>query len=49
MIKNMVKELLNGQMEENILVNGAKENNTVKEFTSKKEKRDSVFGKWVRE
>lgn len=49
MIKSMVKELLNGQMEENILVNGAKENNTVKEFTSKKEKRDSVFGKWVRE
>lgn len=49
MIKNTVKELLNGQMEENILGNGAKENNTVKEFTSKKERRDSVFGKWVRE
>ena len=46
-IKNTVMVLLNGQMVENILVTGFKENNMEKVFTLKKVKRDKVFGKWV--
>jgi hypothetical protein len=46
-IRNMVMVPLNGQMVENILVTGFKENNMEKVFTLKKVKRDKVFGKWV--
>ena len=49
MIKSTVTELLSGQTEGNILVNGAKVNNTGKEFTSKRAKRDKVSGKWAKE
>ena len=49
MIKNMDKELSNGLMAENTSANGVKENNTVKEHTLKKAKRDMVFGKWAKE
>ena len=49
MIKNMVTELLSGQTVGNILVNGAKVNNTGKEFTSKRAKRDKASGKWAKE
>ena len=43
----MEKVYLYGQMVENILVTGFKENNMEKVFTLKKVKRDKVFGKWV--
>ena len=46
-IKNTVMVLSNGQMVENILVTGFKENNMAKVFILKKVKRDKVFGKWV--
>jgi len=36
-------------MAENILVNGAKENNMVKELILKMGKREMVSGKWERE
>ena len=49
MIKNMDTVHLTGQMAGSTLVSGAKENNTVKELILKKERRDSVSGKWVRE
>ena len=49
MIKSTATELLNGQTAGNILVNGAKVNNTEKEFTSKRAKRDKVSGKWGKE
>jgi hypothetical protein len=49
MIKNMDMEHLSGQMVGNTLENGAKVNSTVKEFISKKAKRDKAFGKWAKE
>jgi len=49
MIKNMVMEHSSGQMVESTLENGAKVNSMVKEFISKKAKRDKAFGKWVKE
>lgn len=49
MIKSMVMVLLSGQTAESTSVNGARANNMVKEFMSKKEKRDKAFGKWVKE
>jgi hypothetical protein len=49
MIKNMDKVLLNGQMAENTLVNGVKANNTEREYTLKKERKDKAYGKWAKE
>jgi len=44
MIKNMVMEHSSGQMVESTLENGAKVNSMVKEFISKKAKRDKALG-----
>jgi hypothetical protein len=48
-IKSTDKELSNGQMVASTSVNGAKENNMEKVFTSKKAKRDKEFGTWAKE
>jgi len=49
MIKSMDKVPSSGQMVENILVNGAKENNMARVSTSRKVKRGRESGRWVRE
>jgi len=49
MTRNTVTVHLIGRMAENILVNGAKENNMVKELILKMGKREMVSGKWERE
>jgi hypothetical protein len=49
MIRNTDKVPLSGQMAGNISESGAKESNTAKELTSKKERRDTVSGRWARE
>lgn len=49
MIKSMDKVPSNGQMVENISVNGAKENNMARVSTSRKVKRGRESGRWVRE
>jgi len=49
MIKSMVMVHSIGQMAGNISVNGAKESSTEKELILRKERRDLVSGKWVRE
>ena len=48
-IKNMDTVLSTGQMVESTSENGAKESNTEKELILKKERKDSVSGKWARE
>ena len=48
-IKSMGTEPLNGQMEESTSVNGAKESNTEKGSTLKKENAEKESGKWARE
>ena len=45
----MVTELSNGQMVVSTSVNGAKESNTDKVFTSKKERREKASGRWAKE
>ena len=49
MIKNMVKEPLRGLMVDAIKVNGIKESSMVRAFISKKARKDTEFGKWVKE
>lgn len=49
MIRSMVMAPLSGQMAESTSVSGVKVNNTVKESTSKRAKRDKVSGRWARE
>ena len=49
MIKNMEMVHLNGQMVENILVNGIRENNMEKVLILKKVKKGKAFGKWGKE
>ena len=44
----MVMEHSNGQTEENISANGAKENNTEREYTSKKGRKDKASGTWAK-
>ena len=49
MIRSMVMVPLNGLMVESTSVSGAKVNNTGKESTSKRAKRDKASGRWARE
>ena len=49
MIRNMVMAHLNGLMVASILVNGSWVNSMEKEFISKKERKDKVFGRWAKE
>ena len=49
MIRNTAKAPSSGQMAGNISESGAKESNTAKVLTSKKERRDTVSGRWARE
>ena len=49
MIKSTDMVPSNGLMEGSISASGVKENNTEKEFTSKKARKDKVSGKWERE
>jgi hypothetical protein len=48
-IKSMDMELLSGPMAESTSESGAKENSMVKEFTSRKVKRDKASGRWEKE
>jgi len=49
MIKNTEMVHSNGPTVASILENGFWENSTVREYISKKEKKDKVFGRWVKE
>ena len=47
--KSMVTEPLSGQTVESTSENGLKANNTEREFTSRKERRDRASGRWEKE
>jgi hypothetical protein len=49
MIRNTETVHSNGPTVASISVNGFWENSTVKEYISKKEKKDKVFGRWEKE
>jgi len=48
-IKNTVKEPLHGLMVDATKANGTKASSMVREFISKKARKDMEFGKWVKE